>query len=409
VCHLGVDALDGEKDSTCPDSECLYFGSAQNSLRRLDPLSPSFSGSWGIFSNSSGSAFDEERVLARNGTRVLSSLSHLVAVLGKSGIDGPRHLQAINLGACGEVIGYGSQFTVFRDSPTSTGIMGTGYSRLGGLVAKRVKITAIQDNGQDLVSGENYRRHLMSLELEILALCHPRIRLHRNVADIVAWGYDYPTLQTPIPVLFMEAASSTLAQFLKNERKWEIKQHLALDIAAGLEVLHQHNIVHGDMKPANVLVFEQTHTKIPFVAKISDFGVCIDLLNSPSLLTVYDYIGTPDWKAPELSWPHELETSVSGGFCSRMMLHFDAYSYGLVVVSIFCKNGEAPQLGVTRHSKNSHAQAAADLIRDREELPPVLKSKLSSALKSLLASEPLSRTLPNPKSLMTDCPSCRDW
>jgi hypothetical protein len=68
--------------------------------------------------------------LGRNGTRVLGLSSHLVVVLGKSGIDGPRHLQVINLYACGEVIEYGSQFSVFRDSPTSIGIMDTGYSRL---------------------------------------------------------------------------------------------------------------------------------------------------------------------------------------------------------------------------------------------------------------------------------------
>ena len=59
-----------------------------------------------------------------------------------------------------------------------------------------------------------------------------------------------------MPVLFMEAAIMPLGDFLSEEtRSIEVKYQFSLDIANGLEALHHLKIVHGDVKPDNVLVF----------------------------------------------------------------------------------------------------------------------------------------------------------
>ena len=48
---------------------------------------------------------------------------------------------------------------------------------------------------------------------------------------------------------------------------------LLADVAAGMDYLHQRNCVHGDLKPANVLLRKQQGAPFGHVAKVSDFGL----------------------------------------------------------------------------------------------------------------------------------------
>ncbi len=366
------------------------------------------SGSWQATpSRSSQSAFDEQRILAKKGTRVLSSISDLLVVLAKSGIPGPKDLKVLNLGVRGMQIGSGSQFNVFKSHPSAGGTASKGYADLEGLVVKRIKSTGLRENGEDLVEGRNYRRRLMSLELEITALCHPGIRKNRNIASLISWGRDYLDPETPIPVLFVEAARCSLDEFLDKQSHWNMKHQFALDISAGLEILHKYHIVHGDMKPENILVFEQHNPKVPFVAKLSDFGLCIDLFNSKFELGIEDYLGTSDWNAPELLKKDQFEINTGTPFDAISMLKFDTYSYGLVLVSIFCTEGAVPCL---KTEEGTHAETAVDLIRDILELPLSLKSKLCLAARGLLDDIPSKRPPPSPELLRTDdLTSYQDW
>jgi serine/threonine protein kinase len=48
---------------------------------------------------------------------------------------------------------------------------------------------------------------------------------------------------------------------------------LLSDVAAGMNYLHLRNCVHGDLKPANVLLKKQQGAPFGHVAKVSDFGL----------------------------------------------------------------------------------------------------------------------------------------
>lgn len=69
------------------------------------------------------------------------------------------------------------------------------------------------------------------------------------------------------------------------------------ELANGLEAIHEQNIVHRDMKPANVLVDETGETAVP---RITDFGVSRLNEAGPGNATMTIVAGTPHYMAPEL-------------------------------------------------------------------------------------------------------------
>lgn len=66
----------------------------------------------------------------------------------------------------------------------------------------------------------------------------------------------------------------------------------ALQILEGLEYLHSHNIIHRDIKGANILVDRDG------VCKLSDFGGA-KIIEQEIDIKRNSFKGTPNWMAPE--------------------------------------------------------------------------------------------------------------
>ncbi len=84
---------------------------------------------------------------------------------------------------------------------------------------------------------------------------------------------------------------STVLQSL-HRIKPRIAALIALEIARGLEEIHQHGIVHRDLKPSNILLGKRGE------AKIADFGIALDR-TGPALTQTGQAIGTPQYMSPE--------------------------------------------------------------------------------------------------------------
>ena len=177
---------------------------------------------------------------------------------------------------------------------------------------------------------------------EIRILGHPFLRCHPNIVDII--GLSWTGLITDHnqeseyrwPCLLMEYADcGTLEDFFTLEGvdfTWELKVEISYDIAQGLEALHSSGIVHGDLKPPNILVFRTGFNS--FKAKLCDFGSAIISNDLSKNRSVQPTVLTPPWNAPE-----SLQNIQHAN-----LYKIDIYSYGLVLCSVFLE-GESPFQG----------------------------------------------------------------
>ncbi|ACE06732.1 hypothetical protein Aasi_1443 [Candidatus Amoebophilus asiaticus 5a2] len=99
---------------------------------------------------------------------------------------------------------------------------------------------------------------------------------------------------------------------------WQLRYQIATDIGHGVNYLHSHGIIHGDLKSLNILLDKN------YQAKITDFGLAkIKISSSISTLVGGQKGGSLRWMAPELLTAEEEETSNTKAS--------DVYSYGMVL------------------------------------------------------------------------------
>ncbi|MHB9148203.1 MAG: ankyrin repeat-containing serine/threonine-protein kinase [Candidatus Amoebophilus sp.] len=100
---------------------------------------------------------------------------------------------------------------------------------------------------------------------------------------------------------------------------WQLRYQIATDIGHGVNYLHSHGIIHGDLKSLNILLDKN------YQAKITDFGLAkIKISSSISTLLGGQKGGSLRWMAPELLTAEE-EEETSNTKAS------DVYSYGMVL------------------------------------------------------------------------------
>lgn len=118
----------------------------------------------------------------------------------------------------------------------------------------------------------------------------------------------------------------------------EVRYQICLDVLEGLKCLHAEGIVHGDVKPANILIFKYQNQEVPFIAKISDFGMCVALEAETSMSYAHCQ-GTSAWAAPELVKYRENREDEPG---EVVLSKSDVFSYGLLVLSVLYCSGDVP-------------------------------------------------------------------
>ncbi|KAJ7277827.1 kinase-like domain-containing protein [Mycena rebaudengoi] len=142
---------------------------------------------------------------------------------------------------------------------------------------------------------------------------------HRNLAPLVAFVEERSLLISRFYGL------GNLGKFLQDNPSIDLDRRLSLifGIGTGLNYLHDQGIVHGDMKPSNVLI-DDDETPL-----ICDFGIS-QLLGSRGYTTAS--VGTRAYIAPELRDKFlRQQRPETGAWTTK---ESDMYSFGILVLEV---------------------------------------------------------------------------
>jgi eukaryotic-like serine/threonine-protein kinase len=270
-------------------------------------------------------------------------------------------------GSVPSILDVGPQLSVDPESPTAPGPF-----EVGNLVAGRFEVIRHIGRGG---MGEVYEaadlelgRQLVALKTVIADLTwsvrsrerfQREVRLARQVShpnvcrinDIYRHQFeDGPDAGRELAVLSMELLGGpTLSAKLRQDgalprAEWT---GLALSLAGALEAVHAAGVVHGDLKPSNVIL--AANVRGPWRPVITDFGLACPIEEAASALPAG---GTPSYMAPE-----QLQGSAPSPAS-------DIYSFGLLLYYAFTGSPAFPPM-------STFAQA-------REERPSVPPSPRAS-------------------------------
>ncbi|XP_031745272.1 probable receptor-like protein kinase At1g80640 isoform X2 [Cucumis sativus] len=133
---------------------------------------------------------------------------------------------------------------------------------------------------------------------------------------------------------------------------WHIRMKIAVDVARGLEYLHEHRnppVVHRDLKSSNILLDSD------FNAKLSDFGLTVNLGAQNKNIKLS---GTLGYVAPEYLLDGKL-TDKS-----------DVYAFGVVLLELLTGKMPVEKMGPTQ--SQSLVSWAIPQLSDRSKLPKIV-------------------------------------
>lgn len=143
---------------------------------------------------------------------------------------------------------------------------------------------------------------------------------------------------TPIPrhcYMVFELGLCNLWTFVSSPARLAVVTHavrlrFAVEILRGLEHIHNCGIIHGDLSPNNVMVFD------PFVAKISDFGGAhiMHKVTRRALVRNDTLCVTTQYRAPELSMPSQVRSS-NGASMTSFDETVDIWAFGCILLDLF--------------------------------------------------------------------------
>ncbi|KAJ7145908.1 kinase-like domain-containing protein [Mycena epipterygia] len=143
-------------------------------------------------------------------------------------------------------------------------------------------------------------------------LCHP------NILPLL--GIDRESFSPSVGMISPWMENGSVVQYFGKHGRGHVNKIL-IEIAQGLQYLHLHNIVHGDLRGANILINNEPR------ACLADFG--LSFRSDVPLEHPPERAGGLRWMAPELIDP------VSFGCQFSLTKASDVYAFGCVVLELY--------------------------------------------------------------------------
>ena len=192
---------------------------------------------------------------------------------------------------------------------------------------------------------------------------------HDNIVHIYQVGEDRGVPFLAMPLL----KGSSLEDILRRKGALQLKQTLriGMQIAEGLAAAHASNLIHRDVKPANLWIEPTAGGRV----KILDFGLARPTEGDTGLTQSGAILGTPAYMPPEQARGEKVDHRA------------DLYSLGCVLYRM--ATGELPIKGNDTMSilmaLAMHEPAAPSLLK------PAVPKPLSDVIMQLLAKDPAKR------------------
>jgi tRNA A-37 threonylcarbamoyl transferase component Bud32 len=292
-------------------------------------------------------------------------------------------------------IAKGGQFTVYRNEVLDDSDC-SERTWLDRVAVKRCDFEHEENRTLDL-SSPRYRIQVQNMQREVAALQDIRLKNHPNIVKLIGYGIDLRSWHET-PFLVMPLALGDLRNILEVEKPPEVVHQMCLDVGYGLDAIHDCGLIHGDLKPENVLVFATEDESIPLIAKLADFGLSMDEISGSHGGSVLISGYSPGWAAPEVSRCYSEQSPVS----IEDLMRFDCFSYGLVILSSACFHGQVPP-SVAAYSTPSALKSTLSTV------PSPFRQILGTALSALLHCNEAACPSRVGGLLIDETPACLIW
>ncbi|KAJ7231335.1 kinase-like domain-containing protein [Mycena rebaudengoi] len=144
-------------------------------------------------------------------------------------------------------------------------------------------------------------------------------------------GIDQESFPSSLCMVSPWMENGTVLKYLEEHGRQEVDK-LLWEVAQGLEYLHSRNIVHGDLRGANILITQH------WSACLADFGLT-SFTDTTVATTTSHRAGAIRWMAPELIDPDRF------GLPFRRTTAADVYAFACVCLELY--TGRAPFANMT--------------------------------------------------------------
>jgi eukaryotic-like serine/threonine-protein kinase len=248
----------------------------------------------------------------------------------------------------GEALGYGGMSEVHRGFDT----------RLGRDVAVKVLRA-------DLARDPQFQLRFRREAQNAAALNHPAIVAVYDTGEVES---EFGSL----PYIVMEYVDGqTLRDIVKTEGPLPQRRVIEVmaDVCAALDFSHRHNIIHRDVKPANVMINRAG------AVKVMDFGIARALGEGQNVTQTAAVIGTAQYLSPEQARGEAVDA------------RSDVYAAGCVLFELL--TGEPPFTGDTPVAVAY--QHVREDPRRPSEVNPSVPPELDAVVLKALSKNPLNR------------------
>ncbi|MCI3276049.1 protein kinase domain-containing protein [Streptomyces cylindrosporus] len=248
--------------------------------------------------------------------------------------------------------------------PIATGAFGSVYEGRRAEGDPRTAALKFLPTGTATPRQLAHLRELIDREVEL----HRRLkqpRLIRMYGTLVVDDPARPDLDGAT-VLVLERAERSLSALLSASPRPAAGPALLAQICEGLAQLHHAGWVHGDLKPANVLLMKDGS------ARLADFNMAAELEGTHAYTPAFS---TPDYTPPELLW------SEIGERGRRIRPSSDIWAFGVLAHLVL--TGSFPLPGGTPTARRDAAVAYAhgtEELRLSPQLPDAWREIVRSCL-----------------------------